>query len=64
MSHRVDPMPHRVKATRPDSSINRFFTEAAIEQLPPPHHPVLPARESRNRSIVSAKPREPFFKTG
>ena len=64
MTHRVDAMENWMEVARPDSAVNRFFTESAPEQLPPGHHPLLPPRQVRDWPSVSARPRQPFLKTG
>jgi len=47
MAHGVDAVPHRMEPARPNASVDLFFAETTLEQLPPRHHPVLPPREDR-----------------
>jgi hypothetical protein len=49
---------------RSQATIDRFFTKPQSQQLLPPHNPMLPASQRRDRPVISASPRQPFFKTG
>jgi len=64
VSNRVDAVTNRMEPSRLNPSIDFFFTETPIEQLPPRHHPMLRPRKSRDPSIIPAKPRQPVFKQG
>jgi hypothetical protein len=64
VSHGVDPVADRVKVTSAYASVDSIFTEAFLEKLPAPHHPMLSASDSRNKAGVPAKPHQPALKTG
>ncbi len=53
-----------MQPSRAQPAINRFFTEPQLEQLPSPYHSMLPPGQGCDRPVISASPRQPFFKTG
>jgi hypothetical protein len=57
----------RMKEMQPpiaQTPVDFILTPALRQELPPPHHPMLPLSKSRNRRVVTASPREPGLRTG
>jgi hypothetical protein len=55
MANRVNARMKTDKASSLNPPINRILPEAQLEQLPSPHHPMLPSREFRDRRISTAR---------
>ena len=47
-----------------DSPLDLFLTPPSLQQLAPPHHPMLSPRERRYPAIVSARPQKPGLYAG
>jgi hypothetical protein len=51
LTNRINGAMKRVQPPPRHPMLNRFPTDASLQELTPGHHPVLPLRHGRNRSI-------------
>jgi len=64
MPYGVDASMQAMQSPDADPSIDFFLGPTRLQQLPPPHHPVLTPRELAQPAVISARPQKPFFRTG
>lgn len=56
MTHGVDAHMDSMKTSGPNSLVDCAFAPAAVDELPAPHHSVLPPRKRREIPVVIASP--------
>jgi hypothetical protein len=65
MTNRINPMGHRMQAPNRKPMVHRVFPQPPLQQLPPPHHPMLPLRQlSYERIPGRASPSQPAYIAG
>lgn len=64
MSDGVDAGMQPMEALASNPLLHGPFTPPGLQQLPPPHHPVLPRGKRSELAIVIASPRKPFSRDG
>lgn len=64
VAQRIDAAMQPMKASGTNPPLDLFLTPSLLQQLPPPHNPVLPPSDHRQRPVVSARPQKPLFCPG
>jgi hypothetical protein len=64
MPYRIDASVQWVQPADPDPDFNRLLTHPKLQELPPPHNPMLPPGKLSKPSIIPASSRKPVLRTG
>lgn len=62
MADRVDAMRHGMQPAYRHTMFDGSLTQPKVNQLPPPHHPMLPLCQGRHCSVCTrASPSQPTY---